>query len=248
MRIRPWIVRSAVASTFVLYAAASHAGIIATENAKAGTASFLPSDDGTAASDGVIDVYPGEWSIKQGDALHLKVRSTTGYDVSIYRLGWYGGSGATLVTSVSGQPADDQPYPTADATYGLTEAGWHVSTTVATDSTWTPGMYLAKVEQSSGKGAATVFVIRDDALAGGKLPVLFLLSTATHQAYNAWPGPSRGGKSLYAFNCSSASVAEDSISPPIQAVKVSFDRPFFVGSGTADLTRYEYPFVRWLEM
>jgi hypothetical protein len=250
MPIRPWLFRSAVVSSFVLYAAASHAGIIATENAKTGVSpagSFIALDDGTAAADGIVDVYMGEWSIKQGDSIHLKVRSTTGYDVSIFRLGWYGGAGATLVTQVSGSAADPQPYPTADATYGLAEAGWHVSNTIATDETWTPGVYAARIEQPSGKMGETIFVIRDDALTT-KLPVLFVLSTATHEAYNAWPGPSRGGKSLYAFNCSSASVSSDTIVPPIQAVKVSFDRPFFVGGGTADLTRYEYPFVRWLEM
>src|SRR5439155_9196574 len=127
------------------------------------------------------------------------------------------------------------------------EAGWQVNVTIPTDASWTPGVYAARAEQSGGKMGETIFVVRDDALAGGRLPVLFLLSTATHEAYNAWPGPSRGGKSLYAFNCSSASVSSDTIMPPIQAVKVSFDRPFFVGGGTADLTRYEYPFVRWLE-
>src|SRR5690242_17970565 len=122
MPIRPWIVRVSVVSSFVLYAAASHAGIISTENAKAGVSpagSFVVQDDGTAASDGVVDVYMGEWSIKQGDAIHLKVRSTTDYDVSVFRLGWYGGAGATLVSHLTGQAADPQAYPTADATYGL---------------------------------------------------------------------------------------------------------------------------------
>lgn len=238
---------SAVASTFVLYAASAQAGLISTENAKAGVSpagAFVASDDGSAAADGVVDVYPASWSLKQGDTLQLKVRSTTTYSVSVFRLGWYGGAGATLVTHTADQTADPQAYPVADATYGMAEAGWHANVSIATTG-WTPGVYIARAEQAGGKMAATFFVIRDDGMT--KLPVLFLVATATHQAYNAWPGPTRGGKSLYGFNCSSASVAMDTIIPPVQAVKVSYDRPFLVGGGTADVTRWEYPFVRWLE-
>ena len=248
--MRTLVFRSALASAFVLTAvltdAAASAGLISTENAKAGSSGdWVALDDGTAAADGVVDVYPAKWSIAAGESLDLKIRSTTGYDVRIFRLGWYGGAGSTEVTTVTGKPADPQPYPFADATFGLTEAKWHVSTSIATAG-WTPGVYAARIEQSGGKMADTIFVVRDDTLAA-KLPVLFVLATNTHQAYNAWPGPSRGGKSLYAFNCSPATVTSDTIAPPIQATKVSFDRPFYVGGGTADISRAEYPFIRWLE-
>lgn len=240
-----YLVRASLIATLSFPALAS-AGIISTENAKPGTGDFLPGDDGTAAGAGVCDVYPGQWSVKQGDSIHFKVKAATGYDLRVFRLGWYGGLGAHEQAVVTGKAADPQAYPTADATYGLVEAKWHDSVVVATDATWVPGLYVARVEQTDGKQADTVFVVRDDAMAA-KLPVLFVISTNTNEAYNAWPGPSRGGKSLYAFNCSSATVTTDTISPPIQATEVSYDRPFFVGGGTADILRYEYPFIRWLE-
>ena len=249
--MRTFLLRTSAAAVVVLGAASANAGLISAENALPGVSpagSWVNQDDGTAAGTGVCDVYPGAWSIKQGDSIAFKVRSTTTYDLRIMRLGYYGNAGAREVKVITGNAADPQPYPRADATFGMAAAGWHDSVTVTTDTvSWTPGVYVARVEQPGGKQAETVFVIRDDALATGKLPVLFVLATATHQAYNAWPGAANGGKSFYAFNCSPDAVSQDTIVPPVQAVKVSFDRPFYVGGGTADITRSEYPFFRWLE-
>src|SRR5207253_7889128 len=126
----------------------------------------------------------------------------------------------------SGFSADPQSYPTPSSTYGLAEAGWHTSVSIGTDSSWTPGVYVARVEQSGGRQGETFFVVRDD---GARMPVLMVLSTNTHQAYNCWPGPRGSGKSLYGFNSSSWIPTSSSLQ---QAVKVSYDRPFFVGGGT----------------
>jgi hypothetical protein len=237
------------------------AGLIATENAKPGmTGSWVASDDGSAAAAGVIDLYPGvaRWSIAQGEALPLKVRSTTGFDVEIIRLGWYGGAGGRVVKTITGNSANPQPYPTPDATYGLADPKWATNVTVAaTDTTdWTPGLYVARARQPGGKAAVTPFCVRDDKLPT-KMPVLLVVGLATHQAYNAWPGPAGSGatspddsrwigKSLYGFNASTAHPS-DSIGTLRQAVKVSADRPFLVGGGAADVGGYEYPFVRWVE-
>jgi hypothetical protein len=221
------------------------AGIIQEENSKPGiSGGWTARDDGTARFDGVVDVYPAQWSIARGDTIKLKVRSTSGYDVRVMRLGWYGGRGAREVKLVSGQPASPQPYPAADPKYGLAEARWADSVTIPTDNNWTPGLYVARVESSAGKDAVTFFTIRDDGMA--KLPILLVVGLVTHEAYNAWPGMDRGGKSLYGFNSSPVHPTE-SIGELVQAVRVSFDRPFFVGGGTADVGGYEYPFVRWLE-
>ncbi len=239
------LLASAAAIISLCAATTANAGIIQDENAKPGiSGSWAVGDDGSARFDGVVDVYPGKWSIKRGDNIALKVRSTTGYDVRVMRLGWYGGAGAREVTVVSGQPASPQPYPTADGKYGLAEAKWADSVTIPTDASWTPGMYVARVEQPGGKQAVTFFTIRDDGM--DKMPILLVVGVMTHQAYNAWPGMDRGGKSLYGFN-SSPVHPTDSIGELVQATRVSFDRPFFVGGGSADVGGYEYPFLRWLE-
>jgi len=223
------------------------AGVIAEENKYEGDDnSWAITKDGTAAKDGVVDVYPSSWSIRPGDPLALKVRSTTGYTAKVSRLGWYGGGGAKPVAEKSGA-ADPQPYPSTETDeykkYGLMAAGWHDTVSFDT-STWLPGFYWVRVDQAgTGKQAATVFVVREKA--GEKWPILVVLPFNTEQAYNAWPGQARGGKSFYAFN-SSSSWPSETIGIA-QAVKVSFDRPFFVGAGTADFTNYQYPAIRWLE-
>ncbi len=232
--------------TTVLAASAASAGVVADENGKAGFAyNWTAGSDGSARFDGVADVYPAQWSIAAGDTVKLKVRSTTTYDLRVFRLGWYGGAGSREVKVVTGQPASPQPYPMADAKFGMAEAKWSDSVSIATDSTWLTGLYVARVEQPSGKQAITFFTVRDDGMAT-KQPILLVVGLATHAAYNAWPGPERGGKSLYGFN-SSAAHPSDSIGTLTQSVQVSLDRPFFVGGGIADVGGYEYPYVRWLE-
>lgn len=243
--MRRAIVASALTSvTFCFAASRADAGFIAEENAKTGVAAdWVPRHDGTAFADGVADVYPASWSIRRGESLRLKVRSTTDYALHVYRLGWYGGAGAREVATRVGVPADPQPYPVAEPEFGLTRANWHDSLTIATDASWTPGAYVARLDQPGGRQAATFFVVRD-----GDLPVrpriLMVVGTNTHEAYNAWPGPTRGGKSLYAFNSSPGHPAQGELN---QAVKVSYDRPFFAGAGLADFPAFEGPFIRWLE-
>lgn len=227
-----------------LVASTASAGIIADENAKPGSDGRWPArSDGTAVASGVVDVYPAKWSIAQGETVALKVRSTTGYSVRVFRLGFYGGKGQREVKLLEGQAADPQPYPTPESEFGLAEAKWKDSVSIPTDASWTPGIYVARIERPDGLEATTFFVIRDDKLAA-KLPILAVVSTATHQAYNAWPGMKRGGKSLYDFNSATAPVKGSLYNA---AVRVSFDRPFLVGGGSADLGKDEYPALRFLE-
>lgn len=227
----------------LLVSATASAGPIADENAKPGWGRWPVTRDGTANGAGVVDVYPGRWSIAAGETLRLKVRSTTGYNVRILRLGYYGGATSRQIAFRSGLPADPQPYPYPDSKYGMAAAGWRDTVTFSTDG-WLTGMYVARVERSDGYQAETIFTVRDDN--GPRMPILLVTTITTHQAYNAWPHSRRGGKSLYSWNSSSWNPS-DSLSHLAQAVKVSFDRPFLVGGGTADFGNYEYPMLAYLE-
>jgi hypothetical protein len=226
----------------------AHAGVIADENQKPGLDGGWPvARDGTANGTGQCDLYPAQWSIATGDTVRLKIRSTTSFDLRVMRVGWYGGKGATEVLVKKGLPASSQDYVAADPTYGMVEAKWSDTVTIPTDASWTPGLYVARVEQPSGDQGETFFVLRDDGRA--RMPFVLVLATATHEAYNTWPGPNRGGKSLYGFN-SSDSIPTDSPTAAgayNQAVKVSLDRPFFVGAGTGDVGTWETPMLRFLE-
>lgn len=225
----------AVSAALLLVSVPASAGPIAIENAREGNKGWDISRFGNAQADGVVDLYPAQWSIRRGETVRLRVRSTSTWSLRVYRLGWYGGAGAREVLSFADRAADPQPYPRPDPGTGLNAAGWHDSLSFPTDGSWAPGLYVARADHSSGKQAMTFFAVRDDDLST-RMPILIAITTATHQAYNAWPGASRGGKSLYGFNSSGG-----------QAVKVSLDRPYLVGGGTADVLRYEYPFLRWAE-
>ena len=131
----------ALAAALFGFAAPALAGAIADENARPGAASdWMATNDGTATGAGVADVYPAAWSVARGDTIRLKVRSTTDYDLRVYRLGFYAGAGSREIALLRSLPASPQPYPSADATYGIAEAGWSDSVAIATDATWTPGV------------------------------------------------------------------------------------------------------------
>jgi len=220
------------------------AGVIGVENARPGNKHWDARRFGNAQADGVIDLYPAAWSIARGETVRLKVRSTAAWSLHVYRVGWYGGDGAREVYSTGERGADPQPYPSgSDPSTGLVAAGWRDSVSFPTDATFAPGLYVARADHASGKQAMTFFVVRDDGLSP-RMPILVSVTTSTHQAYNAWPGASRGGKSLYGFN---SSASRPSQSGSNQAVKVSYDRPYLVGGGSADVLRYEVPFLRWAE-
>ncbi len=224
------------------------AGTIADENAKPGVpGGWTVARDGTARGSGQVDLYPAQWSIETGDPVRLKISSSTGYDLRVMRVGWYDGKGATEVVHREGLPAVKQPYVAAEPVHGIVEAKWSDTVTLPTDASWTPGVYVARVEQSDGAQATTFFVLRDEGRE--RAPFVLVIGTATHQAYNTWPGPERGGKSLYGFN-SSEEIADDSSGPSgdfTQAVHVSFDRPYYVGAGTADFGTWDAPMLRFLE-
>jgi hypothetical protein len=227
-------------------ATAHAANPIATENALPGNADFLPTASAVGAMK-TIDVYPSRWSVARGDHLGIKVSTTaSSFETRIYRLGAYGGAGARLVLDVPNTPGVRQPIPTPSAIDGIAECGWAESLSLTVSQAWTPGVFLVRVTGSDGFDALSYFVVRDDG-APTRAPLLFVLATATHQAYNAWPYGgtiATEGKSLYGWNSSPAIVQQ---STDNWAVKVSYDRPFAAGLGAGDLLSWEYSFVRWLE-
>ena len=91
------------------------------------------------------------------------------------------------------------------------------------------GVYVAKLVSESGPFAENhmYFVVRDD---DGESDLLFQTSDTTWQAYNNW-----GGNSLYEG------------SPAGRAFKVSYNRPYDVGTFVSDISRpifeSEFPMI-----
>jgi hypothetical protein len=209
---------------------------IQTENALAGTdpATWLyPTYPPTS-----IEGYASEVSVLPGEDVHLHV-STVGdyrYRVEVYRLGWYGGQGARLVSclpSCGGDEAGQRFGRPEVGPNGVVRAGWPVTDTVSVSTSWVTGYYYALLRVTEGgddTGARgyVPFIVRD--LPTRHSQILVQVPVDTWQAYNPW-----GGKSLYSFNSTDLSPA----------VRVSFDRPLaFTAQGPFD---WEYNLVRFLE-
>ena len=187
---------------------------------------------------GEIAGYASATSVNRGSSINLfvDVQNPTldpNYTVDVYRIGWYGGSGARLVQSRVTLPSRKQTQcPVVDAQTLLLECDWsnsytlNIPTSASDPTVGMTGIYLAKLTTTRGKSSYITFVVRDDAR-GGEL--LYQNSVTTYQAYNTY-----GGYSLYT-------------NPP--ARKVSFNRPYGTDaySSAGHLLEWELPTVRFLE-
>jgi hypothetical protein len=203
-----------------------------------------PADSGSGMGDGLNQVngwtdpqqikgYASAESINIGQSINFHVSAKVPlYDLTVYRVGWYGGNGATWKAGVTNLPGVDRGIPTANPTTGMIEANWPVSYTLQTDATFTSGVYivwLTQPGQPEGPVSYIVFVIRDDARTSD---ILYQVPFSTYQAYNGW-----GGKSLYDYN---------SIGP--RASIVSYDRPYDQNDGSGLFFSGDYNMIRWMEM
>ncbi|HUJ79579.1 MAG TPA: N,N-dimethylformamidase beta subunit family domain-containing protein, partial [Nitrospiria bacterium] len=190
-----------------------------------------------------ISGYGSRISINHGQSITFYVTTTApSVDISIYRMGWYGGAGARLMDDMGSFPGVNQTQAMPDPTTGIVSENWSQTATLNVPSTWVSGVYIARLMASNGYGSMIVFIVRDD---GGHEPILFQASTNTYEAYNNY-----GDTSLYnnLIGTSQAMNPLDtsSFAGP-HAMKVSFDRPFWDGNGAGEFLEWEYPFVRWLE-
>lgn len=167
----------------------------------------------------------------------------TKVDISVYRMGYYNDTGSRLIAAASRTAVTVNNTFTCNpknAQTGLNDCGnWAVTYTIPGASLPATGVYLAKIRTTdTGIDNHILFVVRDD----NRVPeakVLFVVPTATYQAYNNW-----GGKSLYWDTNSSG----DTVAGTQRAVKVSFNRP--LGGPTNDRDRFRGPdrdLVTWLE-
>jgi len=200
------------------------------------------------ASPGAIEGYASQVSVVSGNELDLHVSADppARYRVDVYRIGWYGGSGARLVACAPGcqtdEPGAAQPVPPFDPSTGYLNAGWPVTDRLTVRPGWTSGYYLAELVltdgPNAGRGSWVPFVVRERPTQASD--VLVQAPVNTWQAYNDW-----GGRSLY----SNFTGLGDN--------HVSFDRPYdektmitAAGPATdnANLPQIsEFPLVRFLE-
>jgi hypothetical protein len=226
--------------------------VITQENALQGTDSWeIPDRKGASIQ---IQAYASATSVQPGQSLTFYVstqKEGMPYSINIYRLGWYGGLGARLMSSISNQIGFAQGYYESnhrrlvdcsschvDTTTGQVEADWLPSTAFTIPANWVTGVYLAKFIDANDMQTYVPFVVK------GNEHSLYIAvtSTTTYAAYNEW-----GGYSLYmAFNNGEEPINSE-IADLGRGVKVSFDRPYTRGFGSGDLLLFELDAIRWLE-
>lgn len=197
--------------------------------------------DISGAGDLSIQGFATDISVNKGGTIRFKidVDPVTTYTIRIYRLGYYQGNGARLITNLGTFNGVAQPSPSTNSTTGLVNCNnWSESASWLVPSTAVSGLYIAKLTRTNNSGSSHIpFIVRDDE---GNAPILFKTSDATWQAYNVY-----GGNSLYTGVTSY---------PNGHAVKVSYNRPFITrngggGGGAMEdwFMNAEYPMIRWIE-
>lgn len=214
---------------------------IARENALPGTSGWLiPAGTDTTFIQGYVDkvsVAPGEHV-----TLFVSARQPIGYAFSVYRLGWYQGTGARRMTWYNGLWAPNQgswnlndglrgcTTCTTHAATHLVEAHWKASFTLTIGSGWLSGVYLIRLHANNNTYSYIPVIVRDDA---AHTAALVNIARNTYEAYNPWGGYDFYGDAWGNFDS--------------RATKVSFNRPNARGYGAGDLLFWDVQAIRWLE-
>ncbi|MES2598516.1 MAG: N,N-dimethylformamidase beta subunit family domain-containing protein [Verrucomicrobiota bacterium] len=222
--------------------------LIKTENGKPG-ASFqltrMMPDDSKSHRTSKIEGYCSRQSVRAGEKLDIFVstKPAARFGIEIFRMGYYGGAGSRLMTTLGPFEGKEQPVPEI-GDQRLRECQWQASTTLTIPADWPSGVYLGRLTTVSEAAdqpywqSYVIFIVKDDRPAD----ILFQCSDNTWQAYNQWPVK----ESLYT----------DPRAAHAPGVSVSFDRPYGkyvqilenpLSMGSGEFLLWEYPLCYWLE-
>jgi hypothetical protein len=236
-RYRPLLLAGVVAAAVLAFSTQAKAGCsapanaIEAENCLAGTP---PSTWGVCggAGDSTIQGFATDISVNAGQTISFKIdTNATAYQLDIYRMGYYQGDGARLITTIqpSARLPQTQTACLTDAYAGLVDCGdWAVSASWTVPSNAVSGIYFARVTRVDTGGAShIVFVVRNDA---SKSNILFQTSDETWQAHNDYGGSRFYGRS-------------GALDLANRTYKISYNRP----ARTAFVFYADYPMVQFLE-
>jgi hypothetical protein len=200
-----------------------------------------------------IEGYATSMGVDVGQSESFKIdTASTSYHIDILRLGWYGGAGARLITTIQPSVALPQTQPACidQVGTGLIDCGnWAVSASWAVPTNAVSGVYVAYlVDNASGATSSIEFVVRNDASSSD---VLVQTSDSTWEAYNSY-----GGNSLYicSIDCPAGNPGGYK-----GAAEVSYNRPFLItgtdlqgddepyGVDEKEVFWAEYPMIQFLE-
>jgi hypothetical protein len=196
-----------------------------------------------------IEGYCSRQSVAAGEEMDINVSTDppARFTIEVFRMGYYGGRGARLMTVLGPFQGAPQPVP-KPGKKNLHECQWTYATTLTIPRDWPSGVYLGRLTTLPDSPALpywqsyVVFIVRDERPAD----ILFQCSDNTWQAYNRWPN--------------NYSVYTDPKGNQGPWADVSFDRPYgreaqhqgvvndplTVGSG--EFLPFEFPLAYWLEV
>ncbi|MEZ5121289.1 MAG: DUF6605 domain-containing protein [Solirubrobacterales bacterium] len=185
--------------------------------------------------------YATKPSVNVGSSVTLDIgafdSSDSRVDISVYRIGYYGGTGGRLVHTATNVAVNNgYGCGAPDSVTGLVTCNWDPTYTIPASALQTSGVYIARLRSSGGGESQVLFVVRDDTR---HADILYKLPIATYQAYNNW-----GNKSLYDWQ----SFGANTITGGPRAAKVSFLRPIAderVGDNW--FMKADFAMVSWLE-
>jgi hypothetical protein len=198
----------------------STGSVVVQENCYPGSTSWRADAAGPVSSSSTnIEGFATATSVNQGGSVDVKVNTADNapYRIEIYRMGYYGGAHARLVSTIPNLTGVDQDAcQTGSGNTGLLDcSNWATSATITTSTSWPTGVYMMRlVRTDTGNDNNVLLVVRNDS---SNSDVLYTVPTSTYQAYNNY-----GGKSLYDFNSS----GDTTVAATARAVKVSYDRPY----------------------
>lgn len=180
--------------------------------------------------DHAIEGWADHTSVRPGERVGLHVSTTAAtWEVTAYRMGWYGAVGGALVWHRAGLRGTRQPPARHDGPTSTVRTQWPTSLPLPTEQ-WPPGAYLLRLDSPSGQRFVPL-TVRSPETAGR---VVLVDGVTTWQAYNAW-----GGYSLYQGPAGKADFAH-------RSTAVSFDRPYD-GDGSGQLLTLDLPTIAHAE-
>ncbi|WP_374828237.1 N,N-dimethylformamidase beta subunit family domain-containing protein, partial [Mycoplana dimorpha] len=225
-----------------LAAAAAATNLIVLENQKQGNPESEWGISGAGSSN--IEGFATDISVDNGKTISFKINTNSAnYRIDIYRLGYYGGSGARKVATLQHTGLQNQPAPLRDAATGMVDAGnWAVSASWNVPADAVSGVYIAKLVRQDGTFGENhiPFIVRDD---DSRSDIVFQTSDQTWQAYNGW-----GGANFYGGNGPATGQGAG------RAYALSYNRPIATRGGVGTfagpqdyLFGAEYAGLYWLE-
>lgn len=223
-----------------------NANLIRRENQRPGTRDWMLTntriDPATKYRCPWIEGYCSRTSVRPGEEIsfHVSTNPSSPFRLDLYRMGYYGGTGARQVASLGPFAGITQPDPPTGPKR-VRECHWETCTTLKIPSDWPSGVYLGKLTaEREGLQSYVIFIVRDDRPAD----FLFQCSDTTWQAYNRWPSQFAlydddhnqwywGGEVQVSFNRPHGKYCQ------------ILDAPLSTGSGEFFL--WEFPFAYWLE-